>query len=203
MAKRGETDWKAVEAEYRAGKLSLRQIAKRFGLSDTAIRKRAKAQGWGKPGANHGKGANLPARPAREAMPANQTIIPPRPAGQTSGSPEGVEKSSLQLGQDLAHRLLGELDMATWRQEEIEEAIYEETREDENGRRRAMMLKAVSLPARAMTLKTLSQSMAVLKEIEEGAAQGKKAQRQASAQEKAKGRFAPPAPPKLVVNNGS
>ncbi|GJE00568.1 hypothetical protein [Methylobacterium isbiliense] len=39
-------DWEAIEAEYRAGQLSLREIAKRHGISDTAIRKRAKAEGW-------------------------------------------------------------------------------------------------------------------------------------------------------------
>ncbi|EHM01412.1 hypothetical protein HMPREF9946_02151 [Acetobacteraceae bacterium AT-5844] len=198
MAKPGKTDWKAVEAEFRAGKLSLRQIARRHGISDTAIRKRAKAAGWVRSDGDQKAGANLPAKPPRQAPVARQTIIPPRPpaGGQSSDAP-----ASIDLAKDLAHRLLGELDMATSRQDEIEDAIYEETREDENGRRRAMMLKAVSLPARAMTLKTLAQAMAVLKEAEEGAAQGKKAQRQQSAQASASGRFAPPAPPKLVVNN--
>jgi hypothetical protein len=32
--------------EYRAGQLSIREIGRQHGLSDTAIRNRAKAKGW-------------------------------------------------------------------------------------------------------------------------------------------------------------
>lgn len=39
-------DWEAVEREYRAGQLSNRMIAEKHGISDTAIRKRAKRDGW-------------------------------------------------------------------------------------------------------------------------------------------------------------
>lgn len=42
-------DWEAVEREYRAGVLSLREIARQFAISDTAIRKRAKAENWTRP----------------------------------------------------------------------------------------------------------------------------------------------------------
>ena len=39
-------DWEKIEAEYRAGVLSLREIARIHGCTDTAIRKKAKACGW-------------------------------------------------------------------------------------------------------------------------------------------------------------
>ena len=39
-------DWEAVEREYRAGQLSNRMIAEKHNISDTAIRKRAKRDGW-------------------------------------------------------------------------------------------------------------------------------------------------------------
>lgn len=42
-------DWEAIEREYRAGVLSLREIARQFAISDTAIRKRAKAEKWSRP----------------------------------------------------------------------------------------------------------------------------------------------------------
>jgi len=38
--------WPTIEADYRAGVKSVRQIAREHGLSETAIRKRAKSEGW-------------------------------------------------------------------------------------------------------------------------------------------------------------
>ena len=43
---RKPVDWEAVEREYRAGIRSLRDIASEFGITDTAIRKRAKREEW-------------------------------------------------------------------------------------------------------------------------------------------------------------
>ncbi|ECE6399604.1 hypothetical protein FNJ07_09525 [Salmonella enterica subsp. salamae] len=39
-------DWEAIESAYRAGSLSIRAIADKHGVSDTAIRKRATQNGW-------------------------------------------------------------------------------------------------------------------------------------------------------------
>lgn len=196
MADRGVTDWTAVEAEYRAGVRAVRQIARRHGVSDTAIHKRAKADGWVRATANRAEEAErLPAVPA-------QVVIPPRAARPAAPVAAEGDDATLALARDLVHRHLGELDVATSCQDEIEAAIYEETREDADGQRRAMMLRAVSLPARAATMKTLAQAMAILKDVGAGAEKGKKQTRQENAEKSASGRFAPPAPPRLVVSNG-
>jgi DNA-binding Lrp family transcriptional regulator len=42
MTERMSVDWEAIEREYRAGQLSVREIARQQGLSHTAINKRAK-----------------------------------------------------------------------------------------------------------------------------------------------------------------
>tara|TARA_R110000850_G_scaffold275207_1_gene414156 strand:+ start:25777 stop:26301 length:525 start_codon:yes stop_codon:yes gene_type:complete len=39
-------DWEAIESAYRAGSLSIRAIAEQHGISDTAIRSKAKKHGW-------------------------------------------------------------------------------------------------------------------------------------------------------------
>ena len=46
MKERKPTDWEAVEREYRAGVLSVREIANGAGISHVAVIKRAKAKGW-------------------------------------------------------------------------------------------------------------------------------------------------------------
>jgi transposase-like protein len=39
-------DWARAEHLYRQGEISIREIARREGVSEGAVRKRAKAQGW-------------------------------------------------------------------------------------------------------------------------------------------------------------
>jgi hypothetical protein len=46
MAGRLKTDWAKLSVHYRAGKRPLRDIGKEFGVSEAAIRKRAKVEGW-------------------------------------------------------------------------------------------------------------------------------------------------------------
>jgi hypothetical protein len=41
-----QPDWEAIERAYRAGSLSVRAIADQHSLTDGAIRKRAKKEGW-------------------------------------------------------------------------------------------------------------------------------------------------------------
>ncbi len=47
--KRPPVDWEAIEREYRAGQLSLREIGRQFGVTEGAIRKKAKAGAWTRP----------------------------------------------------------------------------------------------------------------------------------------------------------
>jgi len=48
MGKRKAIDWEAIEREYRAGQLSNVQIGKNYGVSESAIRKKANQKGWKK-----------------------------------------------------------------------------------------------------------------------------------------------------------
>lgn len=49
MSDKPRTDWEAIEREYRAGQLSVREIAKKHGITEGAIRKKAKADNWARP----------------------------------------------------------------------------------------------------------------------------------------------------------
>lgn len=46
MGKRKPIDWAACESEYRAGVLSLRALAEKYGCAESAIRDRAKRYNW-------------------------------------------------------------------------------------------------------------------------------------------------------------
>ena len=46
MARPSKVDWDLLEIEFRQGKRSLRNIGEQFGISESAIRKKAKSAGW-------------------------------------------------------------------------------------------------------------------------------------------------------------
>lgn len=46
MAEKAAPDWERIEADYRAGIKTLRQIADDHGITHGAINKRAKRDGW-------------------------------------------------------------------------------------------------------------------------------------------------------------
>lgn len=46
QAEKKAPDWVAIEGEYRAGVESVSALGKKYGISHTAINKRAKANGW-------------------------------------------------------------------------------------------------------------------------------------------------------------
>lgn len=46
MARRSDIDWEGVEKDYRAGILTIFQIADKFNVSDSQVRLKAKNNGW-------------------------------------------------------------------------------------------------------------------------------------------------------------
>lgn len=181
-------DWTAVRADWADAALSIRKIAKRRGVSESAIRKRAAAEGWPERAAAQPKPA---AKPQRQEEPEKSA---PAPAPKIDATdPAQVAEA----GQTMIVRMLDELDAVTTHAGQLEEMI---TAEVDDPRRRAAMMKAVSLGGRADTLKTLALAFKTWSAASGGAAQGKKAQRQAAA-EGIGGRFAPRRGPRLAVNN--
>lgn len=182
MAKKDKPiDWAAVERDYRAGVMSNREIARWHGLSETAIRKKAKAEVWVR--------AKQPGHVERE--PVRETVVAEvLPAKAVVKSDELV-----QQGRELAGRMLSELDAVTSHGSELEEMIFTE---ESDPRRRQALMRALSLSERATTLKNLTAAMKTL--LESGAPQGKKAERDEAAKGVG-GKFGVRQPPRLVVDN--
>ena len=180
-----EIDWPGIESDWLKSDMSIRKMADWYQISEAAIRKKAKSMGWA-------------ARPERKPAPVRADAYvrtePVMMAGVDATDPAQI----VGKGHNLIFRLLDELDATTTHQSELAEMI--ETHE-EDPRRRAAMMKAIGLPGRANVVKALATAFKTWNEAK--APEGKKAQRQASAdaQAGAGGRFAPPSAPKLVVDN--
>jgi hypothetical protein len=173
------SDWDRIELEYLAGDVSVREIADRHEISDTAIRKRAKREGW--------------VRAVRTPRTVRTQAPPPRAAPP---EPVPVPEAAViaERGRGLVARMLDELDATTTHQGELEELIELETADDREGRRREGMLGAISLAGRAKTLKELATAFKTINEA--AAPQGKKAAQQEKADQIAN-RFRGVGPPKL------
>lgn len=161
-------DWEAVERDYRAGILSLREIARAQGLSDTAIRKRAKAGSWDRD--LSGKVASQ----VRRTLVRTEGSHRPRASEAEivdAAAAQVVEvvrshRRDVSRGRSLVAKLLEELGEATDEREAIEDAIEVETAGDKTVNRRAAMLRAVALPSRAGVIKELSAAMKSLVALE-------------------------------------
>ena len=166
-----QPDWEAIERAYRAGALSIRTIAERQGVSDTAIRKKAKALGWvrdlseqvrkevrsklvrGEVRKDQGANCELDAEIIEEAAEEGAQVV-------------RSHRRDIRKATSLANLLMDDLLTTIQQREEIEDEIDKETAEDRNGMRRASMLSAVSLPSNSKTLFQLSSAMKNLQVLE-------------------------------------
>ncbi|MBD9443090.1 hypothetical protein [Pseudomonas sp. PDM04] len=166
-----QPDWEAIERAYRAGVLSIRTIAERNGVSDTAIRKKAKALGWARDLSDQVR-KEVRNKLVRGEVRDDQCANPERDAEIIEeAAEEGAtvvrsHRRDIRKATNLANLLMDDLLSTIQRREEIEEDIEAETSEDSNGMRRASMLAAVSLPSNAKTLFQLSSAMKNLQVLE-------------------------------------
>ena len=171
IEKTAAPDWEAIERAYRAGALSIRTIADRNGISDTAIRKRAKAHGWERDLSEQVRKEvrnklvrgevreNLPANPEQDAE-----II--EEAAEEGARVVRHHRKDIRKATNLADLLMDDLLFTIQNREQIEEAIEAETAGDANGMRRGSMLAAVALPGNSKTLLQLSSAMKNLQILE-------------------------------------
>jgi hypothetical protein len=157
-------DWAKVEEIYRTGLVSVSEIAREAGLTEGAIRKRAKQGKWkrdltAKVRAKTGEKLVLALANASEST--NQL---PRTdeetvelAAQTQVAVVRTHQNAIRRGQEITARLLQELDTTTSRAGEMEEAFAGE----DDAKKKYAMMRAVSLPARAGVMRDLAQAARV------------------------------------------
>ncbi|MGX7344816.1 terminase [Acetobacter pasteurianus] len=197
MPKKTDTDWLAIEADFRAGALSNRQIAKKHGVAESTLRKRIASGGWVRTSAQkvrkNTKTAHQPAH--------NPQRNPATPREKPPSSGRGTANNLDERTENLVSRLLGEVEDTTAHLGEISEAIELETASDNGSRRRDAMLKAISTKERAETVRTLKQ-IQMMGVTGSRKKKGVKEERREAAEKAASGKFSRMSSPKLVVNNG-
>lgn len=181
-APKAPVDWESIERHYRAGLMTVREIARQGGVSHTMVGKRAKESGWTR---------DLTAR-VREAVATGLVATSvANPAEERRTEREIVEQAAttvIQLVREhrkeirslraMGATLLDQLVDAAGNREEMEALIHADTAgadEEPSGAQRAeqsrrnAMLKAVALPAHAGVLKALSDVMKAVVPLERAA----------------------------------
>lgn len=144
-------DWEIIERDYRAGTLSIREMAKLYDVSEGAIRKRAKSRAWerdltGK--VNEKVRTELVRSEVRTSSPQTEREII-EVAAATVVQVVRSHRSRITQGNALVELLTNQLIDVAGNRDEFENAIDLECAEDENPKRRSMLMKAVSLSTHA------------------------------------------------------
>jgi hypothetical protein len=165
-SKRRPIDWERIEAEYRAGQLSIREIGRQHKVNDRAIRLRAADEQWERALAERVRAkvkerlvredAGLPATPhptpqstprglARAPADKDESIV--EAAAERGAAVVRLERTDISELRETKAILHERLQKALKDHDEIVQTIIEETKDDKRATRRRNMLEAVGLAA--------------------------------------------------------
>lgn len=169
------TDWEGIEREYRANQLSVSEIGRQFGVSHTAINKRAAKEGWARDLTERVR-KEVSARLVSDGVSTEGIRETVKEAAERVVVLVREHRADIRVNREAATKLLRELHEAIDNRADIEEAIEEETAEPvgeetktaEQARlkRRARMLAAVALPSHAQVASQLATTLKTLIPLE-------------------------------------
>lgn len=172
-----QPDWEAIERAYRAGVLSVREIAAAHEVSHTAINKRAKRDGW-----DRDLKAKIKAK--ADALVSRREVSTEVSSKQAETEREIIElnaevianirmahRGDISRSRRLTNKLLDELESLTDEQGTIKELIDQlKDGGHEDGEAMADVLalakKMSALPARTKTMKELAETLKTLVALE-------------------------------------
>ena len=175
MAK-SKADWEAIEREYRAGILSVREIARRHGITEGPIRRKAKEKGWERDLTQKVKtrAQEKLSRSGEDAQDATgdataTRVDEERAVEENADRVVGVvtlHRRDIRTGRETVEMMLDEL-RAECKMPGLSEMAEQHIEESGASQREAQAIrKAVSLPGRAGVMRDLSQSMQRLINLE-------------------------------------
>lgn len=172
-----QPDWEAIERAFRAGVLSVREIAAAHEVSHTAINKRAKREGWD-------RDLKSKIKAKADALVSKREVSTEVSSKQTETEREIIElnaevianirmahRGDISRSRRLTNKLLDELESLTDEQGTIKELIDQlKDGDHEDGEAMADVLalakKMSALPARTKTMKELAETLKTLVALE-------------------------------------
>jgi hypothetical protein len=174
-AKKPAPDWERIEAQYRTGVASLREIAQLHGITEGAIRKRAKRDEWPRDLAAkvQAKADELVRREEVRREVRNETIAYREQEAVAVGAQMLADvklrhKSTIRRMREATEAMLTELEAETGSPELFRDLI-EFLRSDEEGaqgKRETVYHRAISMASRIDGLKKLADTLKVLIALE-------------------------------------
>jgi hypothetical protein len=172
-----QPDWEAIERAYRAGLLSVREIAASCGVSHTAIQKRAKAHSWERDlkAKIKAKADSLVAKREVATQVASKTVETERQIielnAEVIANIRMAHRGDISRSRRLTNKLLDELEALTDEQGTIKELIAQlKDGDHEDGEAMSDMLalanKMGALPTRTKTMKELAETLKTLVALE-------------------------------------
>ncbi|WP_280041974.1 hypothetical protein [Pseudomonas alkylphenolica] len=174
MAEKQAPDWERIEQLYRAGLLSVREIASACGVSHVAIHKRAKRDGWtrdlqAKIKAKADSLVNtelVNSQVNKEALVTERGIVEAN--AQVIANIRIAHRTDIGRYRNLANKMLEELEGLTDNRELFDQLGELLRSPDDNGQDKLNDLyqKVIALPSRTKTLKDLGDILKVLITLE-------------------------------------
>lgn len=173
-AAKATPDWEKIEADYRAGVLSLREIADGSGVSHVAISKRAKTQGWD-------RDISAKVKSKADAL-VNKIEVNSKVNSEKAVSERALIEANAQVIADvrMSHRgdirrarsltmtLLSELEATTINHDLFEQLGELLRDEDERGqdKRNDLYQKVIGMSSRVSSMKSLAEALKTLVGLE-------------------------------------
>ncbi|MBI6949809.1 hypothetical protein [Pseudomonas koreensis] len=165
-----QPDWERIEQLFRAGLLSVREIASACGVSHTAINKRAKAEGWERDlkAKIKAKADSLVSKREVSSKVSTETLETERwiveANAEVIADIRMAHRTDIGRSRRLANKMLDELESLTDNRELFEELGELMRDPDEKGfdRRNELYGKVISLGGRSKTMKELAETLKTL-----------------------------------------
>ena len=158
-------DWEAIETAYRAGVMSLREIASQHGISEGAIRKRAKRDDWSRDlnAKIQQKADDLVRKQVRNESTLTERVLIEATA-EVIATVRMEHRGDIRRARELTNMLFDELAGECGDVAALEMLGDLMRREDDKGQDKLNDLyhKIISLPSRVKSMKDLSDSLKTL-----------------------------------------